>query len=304
MVIGQRVGAKGGHVAVQQFIAVLFGHIIQAGVGIAVHIVHGINMGRNVLQVAVHFPLIQPYTPHFAIGQVALVHIKAIVSYRDIRGIYRIHYLHAVAHKFFGGGLGTVIHGQVHRCVHRTHRHIHEPALAADINGIIMHKIVGIGDVVQRFLNGLPVLLLRGNTLGHIFGGECLGYRGHCAGSPRREHDDNAEEDGNTIILDLYIGACGVNQHLNAQNDQHHRGILYHAEHIDIRHKNPGQLDGTDGNQHQAKAEGTHPPHFDRGFGGRFGRGLRGGFLAGILAGILGRFLRHRDILVKIVFHS
>ena len=64
------------------------------------------------------------------------------------------------------------------------------------------------------------------------------------------------------------------------------------------------QLDGTDGNQHQAKAEGTHPPHFDRGFGGRFGRGLRGGFLAGILAGILGRFLRHRDILVKIVFHS
>ena len=46
-----------------------------------------------------------------------------------------------------------------------------------------MHKIVGIGDVVQRFLNGLPVLLLRGNTLGHIFGGECLDYRGHCAGS-------------------------------------------------------------------------------------------------------------------------
>ena len=28
----------------------------------------------------------------------------------------------------------------------------------------------------------------------------------------------------------------------------HHRGILYHAEHIDIRHKNLGQLDGTDGN--------------------------------------------------------
>ena len=51
-------------------------------------------------------------------------------------------------------------------------------------------------------------------------------------------------------------------------------------------------------------AEGAHPPHFDRGLGGRFGRGLRGGILAGILAGILGRFLRHRGILVKIVFHS
>ena len=73
LVIGQRVGAKSGHVAVQQFIAVLLGHIIQAGVGIAVHIVHGINMGRNVLQVAVHFPLIQPYTPHFTSPSVRLL---------------------------------------------------------------------------------------------------------------------------------------------------------------------------------------------------------------------------------------
>ena len=69
-------------------------------------------MGRNVLQVAVHFPLIQPYTPHFAIGQVALVHIKAIVFYRDIRGIYRIHYLHAVAHKFF---LSLITHLDVYK---------------------------------------------------------------------------------------------------------------------------------------------------------------------------------------------
>ena len=44
-----------------------------------------------------------------------------------------------------------------------------------------------------------------------------LAALGPC-GSPRREHDDNAEEDGNAVILDLYIGACGVNQHLNVMD--------------------------------------------------------------------------------------
>ncbi len=168
-----------------------------------------------------------------------------------------------------------------------------------------MYKIMGIGDIAQCLLNRLLVLFLGGNTLGHVFGSECLGYCGHCTGSPRREHDDNAEEDGNDVILDLYIGACGVNQHLNAQNDQHHRGILYHAEHIDIRHKKiRASWMAPMATSIRPRLKVPTRRTLTGGLGGCFGRGLRGGFLAGILAGILGRFLRHRGILVKIVFHS
>ena len=47
-----------------------------------------------------------------------------------------------------------------------------------------MYKIMGIGDIAQCLLNSLLVLFLGGNTLGHVFGSECLGYCGHCTGSP------------------------------------------------------------------------------------------------------------------------
>ena len=105
----------------------------------------------------------------------------------------------------------------------------------------------------------------------------------HNGPAARATHQNDAQKDRNAVVFQLDVGPRGVDEHLDAQPDEHHRGQAQRPAHIKRRQNAAEHQQHARRHQHKAEREGPGAADlFGRFFpqrrhGVRRGAGLRPG---------------------------